>query len=182
MLTDKMLLDQIIERDSAALEQLYDRHAGPVYHLILRIVKVERLAEEILQDVFWRAWENATAFRGDGEVAAWLYRIARNRSLDELRKTVHKTEVAHDDFTMEQASTNVERTVQRRWTQTTVQDALKNIPPEQRDCLQLAYFGGMSQSAIATELDLPLGTVKTRTRLGMQKLANLLQQAGVENR
>jgi RNA polymerase sigma-70 factor (ECF subfamily) len=85
-LSDEILLQRVAQQDAAALEELYDRHAQVIYNLIMRIVRETTLAEELLQETFWQVWRQADKFRGEGTAVAWLYRIARNKSLDQLRR------------------------------------------------------------------------------------------------
>lgn len=188
-LTDEQLLEQIGQRNAEALETLYDRHAQVVYSLILRIVRKQTSAEEVLQEVFWQVWTSAISYRGSGSAAAWIYRIARNKALDHLRRqkrTSEGNEVEYLDsiagaLEPDLAAKNfsVEQTAERNWRAQQVRAALQSLPEEQRVCVELAYFEGLSQSQIAEVLRLPLGTVKTRLRLGMEKLERLLVAAGL---
>ncbi len=183
---DEALLRLIAERDAEALEVLYDRHAQVVYNLILRIVHTRESADDILQETFWQVWKKADDFRG-GTAAAWLYRIARNKSLDQLRRHGARpqslrtaTEEAEQQLwnTLEATTSDADHVVEQGQDRQRVREALDQIPPEQRLCLELAYFEGMSQSQIAEHTDTPLGTIKTRIRLGLQKLERLLRAAG----
>ena len=201
-LSDEALLRLIADGDRHAFGLLYDRHASIIYGLILRIVRNRTVADDVLQDTFWQLWKRAAEYRGDGRAAAWLYRIARNRSLDALRyrkRTELHTVTALDasnDFSMSQnsglrqgnpllqlitASHSTSDTAvafaqaeRRRH----VLEGLQSIPPEQRLCLELAYFEGMSQQQIADYANVPLGTVKTRMRMGLAKLEHFLRSQG----
>ncbi|MDQ4078393.1 MAG: sigma-70 family RNA polymerase sigma factor [Chloroflexota bacterium] len=184
--SDEALLQLIAKHDTEALEALYDRHAQVVYNLILRIVRSREVADELLQETFWQVWKKADDFRG-GTAAAWLYRIARNKSLDQLRRhsarpqpVTTATEEAEQELwnTLEATTSAVDQVIEQRRERREVREALDQIPPEQRLCLELAYFEGMSQSEIAEHIDTPLGTIKTRIRLGLQKLERLLRAAG----
>jgi RNA polymerase sigma-70 factor, ECF subfamily len=184
-----MLLQMIADRDPAALEAFYDRHAQIVYNLSMRIVRDAAAADEVLQDTFWQVWQKAGEYRGGGAVAAWLYRIARNKSLDRLRREKVRPQVPVSSMTGDEqdawatlpASTpSVEQEVGMAWQRQQLRAALREIPTEQRRCLELAYFDGMSQHQIATEMDTPVGTVKTRIRLGVAKLAQLLRATGFQ--
>ncbi|MBA3530957.1 MAG: sigma-70 family RNA polymerase sigma factor [Ardenticatenales bacterium] len=181
--SDEELLQLIIERDDKALETLYHRHAQVVYNLIARIVQEPTLADEVLQDTFWQLWTKAEAYRGDGTVTAWLYRIARNKSLDQLRRQQARPQPAYAATqeaeealwtTISTPDGEVERIAERRWERQQVRQALGTIPDEQRLCLELAYFEGMSQNQIALHTNTPLGTIKTRMRMGLQKLRHIL--------
>lgn len=186
---DERLLQRMAERDVAALETLYDRHAQPIYNLILRIVREPALAEELLQDTFWQAWQKAATFHASGAATAWLYRIARNKSLDRLRRQQTRpqpvsTTLIGDDATglatLITAAPSVESGVEHAWKRRLVRLALDSIPPEQRQCLELAYFEGLSQREIAAQMETPLGTVKTRIRIGLEKMARILRTAGLD--
>lgn len=185
-LSDEELLQSIARRDADAFEALYDRHAQIAYNVILRIVGEPRSAEELVQECFWQVWQKAGDYRGVGAAAAWLYRIARNRALDRVRqRKTHPQMVGLE--TDEQSATfahygylpSVETTVEQSWQQQQVRQSLAAIPEEQRMILELAYFDGMTQSEIADYLALPLGTIKSRMRLGVEKLERLLAATGL---
>jgi RNA polymerase sigma-70 factor (ECF subfamily) len=186
-LSDEALLQQVARRDATALEELYDRHAQVVYNLIMRIVRETAIADELLQETFWQVWRQADKFRGEGAAAAWIYRIARNKGLDQLRRQQVRpqpvdapTEEAEAAVwaQLPAAEPEVEQAIEARQDHTSVRQALEQIPAEQRSCLELAYFEGMSQRQIAAHTNTPLGTVKTRLRMGLEKLERLLMTAG----
>ena len=190
--TDEILLQHTAQQDVAAYEVLYDRHMQTVYSLILRIVRQPARAEELLQEAFLQVWRNAADFRSEGAAVAWILRIARNRALDELRRQKARPQTAMASAAeeehveqMERAmaraateETSVEQTVARRWNQQQVQRALSAIPEDQRACLELSYFDGFSQREIAEHLALPIGTIKSRMRIGLEKLEYQLRQIG----
>jgi RNA polymerase sigma-70 factor, ECF subfamily len=189
VLTDEALIERIIARDAQALDALYDRHAQTIYNLILRIVHQSDIADDLLQETFWQLWKKAGEYGGQGAAAAWLYRIARNKSLDQLRRQKARPQPvvtsSEEEETviwsrLEAPGSEVETVVERRWERQQVRKALQSIPAEQRLCLELAYFEGMSQSQIADYTETPLGTIKTRIRTGMQKLERLLNGSGYE--
>ncbi|MBX3014946.1 MAG: sigma-70 family RNA polymerase sigma factor [Caldilineaceae bacterium] len=185
-LSDEQLLQLVAGRDVEAFETLYERHAPVIYNLILRIVREPRTAEELVQESFWQVWQKAGDFRGTGAGAAWLYRIARNRALDRLRQHSARPQTLTWE-PEEQAPLmdryaqvpSVETTVEQRWQQQQVRQSLAAIPEEQRVILELAYFEGMTQSEIAEHLALPIGTIKSRIRLGVEKLERLLASTGL---
>jgi RNA polymerase sigma-70 factor, ECF subfamily len=184
-LSDEELLQLIAKRDGDAFEALYDRHAPLVHNVVLRIVGDQRTAEETVQECFWQVWQKASDYRGAGAGAAWLYRIARNRGLDRLRQRNARPQTT--ELTMAEKATfirygqapSVELTVEQRWQQQQVRQSLASIPEEQRLILELAYFEGMTQNDIADYLALPLGTIKSRLRLGVEKLERLLTATGL---
>lgn len=186
-LSDEILLQKIAQQDSAALERLYDRHAQTVFNLIGRIVRDAAIADELLQETFWQVWQQADRYRGEGSAAAWMYRIARNKSLDQLRRQKARPQPletgneADDQTVWDQLpadNAEVEPVVEQRRDSRAVRQALQEIPAEQRQCLELAYFEGMSQRQIAEHTATPLGTVKTRIKMGMEKLERFLRAEG----
>lgn len=187
--SDEELLELIVGRDVKALEELYERHAQTVYNVIMRIVKEPTIAQNLLQETFWQVWKKAAGFKGRGVAAAWIYRIARNKSLDQLRRqkarpqSVNKPIEEHFDLSHSNHDANltsVEMQVQQKLHREQIRGALNQIPIEQRLCLELAYFEGMSQSEIADKTQTPLGTIKTRVRMGLKKLERLLRASGYQ--
>lgn len=186
--TDEELLHAVAQRDVQALELLYDRHATTVYNLVYRIVKDGIVAEGIMQETFLQVWQKAHEFAGTGVGAAWMFRIARNKALDQLRrnrarpvsaeKAIEEHYGLSDEAPNGTSLTQVEASVERTYNKQHIRAALAQIPAEQRLCLELAYFEGMSQSQIADYTKTPLGTIKTRVRMGMQKLEHILRMYG----
>lgn len=189
-LPDEALVLHISRRSSEALAALYDRHAQPVYNLILRIVREPASADEILQDTFWQVWQKADTYQ-QGNAAAWLYRIARNKSLDWLRRQKTQPPAAFSLDAQDGAETAATATgcccgggdaavdvVAQSWQQEHVQQALRSLPPEQRQCLELAFFEGLSQRQIAEFTQTPVSTVKTRIQMAMDKLERMLRSQG----
>ena len=179
--TDEALVRQISRRDSDALATLYDRHAQTVYNLIMRIVRDSASADELLQDTFWQVWQKADSFQY-GNAAAWLYRIARNKSLDWLRRQKVRPPIAHSfdepDTQTTVTASLVEQSVAQSWQQAEVLQALASLPREQRHCLELAFFEGLSQRQIAEHTQTPLSTVKTRIQMALGKLERTLRAVG----
>lgn len=175
-LDDESLVRLIVHGRSEALSELYDRYGRLVFGLALNSVGDPSTAEEIAQDVFLRAWERARQYRSDqGKVSTWLASIARHRAIDQLRRQGARAEqhsVGWADLApgAEPAVDGPEEAVALRLQQQRVRAALAQLPEEQRQVLALAYFRGQSHAEIAESLDLPLGTVKTRVRLAMEKL------------
>jgi RNA polymerase sigma-70 factor (ECF subfamily) len=181
--TDEALLRLIRGKDIRAYERLYDRHAQVVYNLVMRIVRDPASAEELLQEIFWQVWQKAEQYEGTGPAGAWLYRVARNRALDYLRHQQARPQRAGTEIeTLERSpryyASSAESEVEQSWRRQQVMQALESIPGEQRLCLELAYFEGMSQREIAERTQTPLGTIKTRMRIGMEKLERILRAVG----
>ena len=160
---------------------MYDRHARPVYSLALRILQDQGEAEDIVQDVFSQAWRQAAHYDPSrGAVAAWLYTLARSRAIDRLRANRARPEQAVDD---RQAANVVDPRVPADMQLLSAEQvgqiraALEALPVLQRAAIELAYYEGLTHMEIAERLEQPLGTVKTRIRLALGKLRDVL--AGV---
>jgi RNA polymerase sigma-70 factor (ECF subfamily) len=163
--------------DESALGELYDRWRTVVYAVAVRIVGDERDAEEVLEDTFWQAWRQAPRYDASrGRVGTWLATIARSRALDRVRAQSRRLPVEpqfSSDADVEPAADarqSVELAEERR----IIRIALLELPQEQQQVLELAYFRGMSQSEIAEQTGEPLGTIKTRMRLALRKLRDRL--------
>lgn len=181
--SDAMLLRLVHRKDLRAYERLYDRHAQVVFNLVVRIVGDASAAEELLQEVFWLVWQKAEQYDGSGAVGSWLCRIARNRALDHLRYVRAHPQLGQSEANLMEHSprfyaSSAESEVEQSWRRQQVMQALENIPDEQRLCLELAYFEGLSQPEVAQQTKTPLATVKTRLRIGMEKLVRQLRAVG----
>jgi RNA polymerase sigma-70 factor (ECF subfamily) len=178
---DEALLARVAAGDSGALETLYDRYARVVYSTALRILGTAELAEEVVQEAFWRVWRRSGTFQsGRGQVSSWILGIAHNLAIDELRRQRARPSQVYDEEDrpvlrdMEDSRIDVVGAALEEEQRRLISAALEQIPSEQREAIELAYFGGLSQSEIAARLHNPLGTVKTRIRLGLQKLRDIL--------
>jgi RNA polymerase sigma-70 factor (ECF subfamily) len=179
--TDEELVRRVRHGDTAALETLYSRYGRVVYSFAIRIVGDGQTAEEILQEAFVRTWRQAETFRTvRGNYASWLLSITHNLAIDELRKRqrrpqrVDGVDISETLYGLVDESTNVEEAAEAGALRERVAIALATLPEAQRVAVELAYFNGMSQREIAAHLREPLGTIKTRLRLGMQKLKDAL--------
>ncbi|HWW75526.1 MAG TPA: sigma-70 family RNA polymerase sigma factor [Pyrinomonadaceae bacterium] len=174
------LIRGVAEGDQQALATLYDTTSRTVYGLLLRILSDPSTAEEVLLDVYTQVWRQAASYSaGRGKPMAWLTTIARSRAIDRLRRG--RQEQAHaaplDEAVRAAGGESVEECVLASEVASVVRAALDELAPEQREVIELAYYGGMSHSEIAEARGLPLGTVKTRTRLGMMRLRQTLRPA-----
>lgn len=180
---DDRLVQALESRDERALEALFDRHGDYVYSVCLRMVGDVQLAEDLSQEVFMRLWRRPDLYDASrGRFLTWLLSVARNRAIDERRSRGRRFRFEsppsiNSEEMLEVAPTEEERDVAvASEERVVVQRALAALPPEQRLAIQLAYFGGYTQQEIAEGLHQPLGTIKTRIRLGLQKLRTLLTE------
>ncbi len=176
-LSDEELLALVADGRPEALEAVYDRYSRQTYALALRILCDREASEEVVQDTFVAVWRRAASYQASvGRPYSWLFKITRNRAIDELRRRrsggqrisreggrlPDLPEVAEEDGHLSELGSPMVR-------------ALKGLPPEQREVLELSYFGGFSQREISERTGTPLGTVKTRARLALKKLRKALQ-------
>ncbi len=172
-LRDEELLVLMAQGDQQALGALYDRYGRLVFSIALRIVGDRLSAEEVTQDVFQIVWQQVATFRpAAGSVSGWMVGITRHRAIDEIRSRRHKSrqrEVSADEGPQEALtdSGNLEQQVVNRGD---VRAALEELPSAQRQAIELAYYGGLTCTEIASSLGTSVGTVKTRLRLGLVKL------------
>jgi RNA polymerase sigma-70 factor (ECF subfamily) len=181
-LEDRQLIQRTARGEKGALEELYTRYSTGVYSLARFMLRQEALAEEATQDIFLNIWLKASSYNPDrGEPRAWIMSVAHHKVVDIIRSRRRNITITDPKeyetldllpssqiATDEEAELNLERERIRK--------ALSSLPPAQREVIVLAYYGGYSQSEIAQKLNQPLGTVKTRVRLAMQKLRALLEQ------
>lgn len=183
--SDQELIERIRARDQDALALLYDRYARPVYSLALHILHDRRAAEDVVQDAFLTLWQRPETYISErGAFGPWILRVARNRAIDLLRRRSRET--FHDD---DRGAPFEERIVDpdpepgdQIWTHTVadrMRAALEELTPAQREVIELAYFRGMTQSQMSAHLDVPLGTIKTRVRTALRRLADILEEAEV---
>jgi RNA polymerase sigma-70 factor (ECF subfamily) len=185
---DQLLIAAVARGESHALEALYDRYSGVVYRLAFRMLKHREQSEEIVQEVFWRVWRRSASFeRERGRVAQWIFGIAHNLCIDEMRRMRARPNPVYEDENHPVIQQLIDEQVdvpaaawaseQRR----VIVSALAGLPSAQREAIELAYFGGLSHQEIADQLDRPLGTIKTRVRLGLQKLSSILSLSGMQD-
>lgn len=175
-LSDEALLALVEHRDEAALGELYDRFGRPAYGLALRIVRDESLAEDAVQEAFLSIWRTSGRFVSErGRAATWIMTLVHRRAVDlvrrEERRRAEPMEAASDAHP---AST--EESAWVRLEGERVRAALRRLPADQREALELAYFGGFTQSELADRLGQPLGTIKSRMFAGLSRLRDLLAE------
>jgi RNA polymerase sigma-70 factor (ECF subfamily) len=183
LLADEDLMPLVERKDPRAFEIVYDRHGGAAFSLAYRMVGNRSAAEDITQEAFLSLWRSGARYdRARGSVRTWLLGIVRNRAIDLLRRGVMQApaisfddEISADKRPSSPAETDVEAL--RREAAREVRGVLSELPGDQMRVIELAYFGGLTHSQIADMLGMPLGTVKGRMRLGMEKIrARLAEQ------
>jgi len=185
-LADEDLMTLVERRDPDAFAILYDRHGGAAYSLAHRIVGDAQAAEDVTQEAYISVWRSGARFDSTrGSVRSWMLGIVRNRAIDALRRTASPArKLDFDDDSALEAEPAEERTdaeAIRRETASRVRGALGELPTEQSEVIGLAYFGGFTHSEIAEMLGMPLGTVKGRMRLGLEKIRYVLAEGmGIE--
>jgi RNA polymerase sigma-70 factor (ECF subfamily) len=182
VLEDGLLMQAIVQHQSAALSVLYDRYGRLIFSLAYNVVQDDGLAEEITQDVFVQIWNKANTYQpGQGKVMTWLGSIARHRAIDVLRWRRSRLESRlvdweDDDLSRLPDGSIVEADLEVDQQKQRLRHAVAQLPPEQRSALALAFFKGYTHQQIAELTGEPLGTVKTRIRLAMQKLRQILEE------
>lgn len=172
---DVALMRRIVEADETALGALYDRWVRSLYSLVLHLLKDPDEAEDVVEETFWQAWKKADSYEpSKGAVSTWLLTIGRRKALDRLRARRRSgADTMSGDFSfadLPSTAPDPSMEVEGAELREQVRNALADLPGEQREVLELGYFSGLSQSEIAEATGQPLGTVKTRMRLAMQKL------------
>ena len=173
------LIRRLSQRDKAAFEYLYDHYSSALYSVVVRVVRSEDIAEETLQDVFLKIWDRIASYDSSkGRLFTWMLNIARNQAIDKTRSK----EMSQGRKT-EDIDNLVNHADESRWASGSAElasdaiglkDVLSRLPEEQRFVIDHLYLKGYTQSELAEEFNIPLGTVKTRTRMGMQELRTLL--------
>lgn len=181
-LADEELMTLVAERDPRALEVLYDRHGGPAYSLAHRIVGERQAAEDVTQEAFVSIWRSHAGYNAArGSVRSWLLAIVRNRAIDALRRNAARPpRLDLDDDGVLEAQADPRRTDRealQREDARQLRGALQTLPQDQSQVIGLAYYGGFTHSEIAELLGVPLGTIKGRMRLGLEKMRASMDEA-----
>jgi RNA polymerase sigma-70 factor (ECF subfamily) len=171
--TDGDLLVRVADRDHEAFELLYQRYVRSVFGLALRRLRDRQRAEDAVQETFTAVWRSAASYRPErGPAAPWLYAVARNAIVDRLRA---RTEPAADPPDVASPEPGPPERAESSFVSWRVHRALEELPEKEREVVELAYWSGLSQSEVAEYLHIPLGTVKTRTRSALARLADVLE-------
>ena len=182
-LADEDLMLRLRDGDARAFEVLFDRHGGPAFSLAYRMCGSRTRAEDVVQDAFIALWRSGARYdQSRGSVRAWVLSVVRNRAIDSFRRESLRGARSLEEWNVADRVASPELTevaVERRAEADRIRHALHDLPDEQRQVIELSYFGGFTHHQIAEMLALPPGTVKGRMRLGLSKLRISLGEAGV---
>jgi len=172
--SDSRLIERVGRGDREAFDQLYRRFARPVLAMAVRQLGDNGRAEDAAQETFAAVWRSARSYRSErGSASAWLYAVARHAIIDRARQKREQPAEIPDEAS---GSAGPAERAEDTWLAWRVHSALDQLPERERAVIELAYWSGLSQTEIASYLDVPLGTVKTRTRTGLARLAGLLDE------
>jgi RNA polymerase sigma-70 factor, ECF subfamily len=181
-LSDEALVALVARGDEDALAELYDRVGRIAYGLALRVLRDERHAEDAVQEAFLQVWRSAATFRAErAKASTWILTLVHRRAVDLVRREERRqTDPLTDESAAGVAPEETDEAAWLRFERERVQTALKQLPDVQREALELAYYGGFSQSELAERLGVPLGTIKSRMFAGLARLRELLDDSTQE--
>jgi RNA polymerase sigma factor (sigma-70 family) len=178
-LSDEAIVALVARADQSALSELYDRFGRVAYGVAVRILRDEKLAEDAVQEGFLAAWRNADRFMPErAKASTWLLTLVHRRAVDLVRRENRRRAESLPDDADYAASDSAEDDAWLRFERERVQDALRKLPDQQREALELAYYGGFTQSELAERLGQPVGTIKSRMFTGLARLRELLADPG----
>jgi RNA polymerase sigma-70 factor (ECF subfamily) len=180
-LSDEALVALAARSEQSALAELYDRFGRPAYGLALRILRDEALAEDAVQEAFLALWRTAARFVPErGKASTWILTLVHRRAIDIVRREERRRADALEQAPELESRRTVDEEAWLRLQRERVQDALRKLPDQQREAIELAYYGGFTQSELAERLGQPLGTIKSRMFGGLARLRELLGEPGME--
>ena len=180
-LSDEALVALAARSEQSALAELYDRFGRPAYGLALRILRDESLAEDAVQEAFLTLWRTAARFVPErGKASTWILTLVHRRAVDIVRREERRRADALEQAPEPESREAVDEEAWLRLQRERVQDALRKLPDQQREAIELAYYGGFTQSELAERLGQPLGTIKSRMFGGLARLRELLGEPGME--
>ncbi len=178
---ERAVKHRLVARDDSALTELYDQFGSYVYGLAARVIGDRRAAEDVTQDVFLSAWERAEAFDPDrGTLRTFLGTLAHRRAIDFVRREEARRRRTERDAATRLPVHDVDEMAMALVTAEHVRAEVERLPPDQREAIELAYFGGRTYREVADELGIPEGTAKSRMRLGLRRIADALAAQGLE--
>ncbi len=178
-LSDEAVVALVARADDTALAELYDRFGRVAYGVALRILRDEKLAEDAVQEGFLTAWRTADRFRPErAKASTWLLTLVHRRAVDLVRREDRRRAEPLPETVEPAPSESAEEDAWLRFERERVQAALRQLPDQQREALELAYYGGFSQSELAERLGQPVGTIKSRMFTGLARLRELLAEPG----
>jgi RNA polymerase sigma-70 factor (ECF subfamily) len=179
-LSDEALVLLAARSQQAAFAELYDRYGRPAYGLALRVLRDEALAEDAVQEAFLAIWRTASRFVPErGKASTWILTLVHRRAVDLVRRE-ERRRADTLEHAPEPSGGAVDEEAWLRLQRERVQDALRQLPDQQREAIELAYYGGFTQSELAERLGQPLGTIKSRMFMGLARLRELLGEPGLE--
>lgn len=179
--TDEQLMELVVQRNQHALSILYDKYAGVVMGTIINVVGDSKIAEDVVQETFWRVWDKSESFDvTKGKFTTWMFSIARRHAIDVYRRQKVRPQAAKNEetlfkFELQPDTIDVAQSVSDRLMGETIKKALNTLSNEQRQVIEMAYFEGKTRREIAEKTDTPLGTIHTRVRLALKNLSNALR-------
>jgi RNA polymerase sigma factor (sigma-70 family) len=180
-LSDEALVALAARSEQSALAELYDRFGRPAYGLALRILRDESLAEDAVQEAFLTLWRTSARFVPErGKASTWILTLVHRRAVDLVRREERRRADALEQAPEPVSRDAVDEEAWLRLQRERVQDALRKLPDQQREAIELAYYGGFTQSELAERLGQPLGTIKSRMFMGLARLRELLGEPGLE--
>src|SRR5579864_796499 len=180
-LSDEALVALAARSEQSALAELYDRFGRPAYGLALRIVRDEALAEDAVQEAFLTLWRTSARFVPErGKASTWILTLVHRRAVDIVRREERRRTDVLEHAPEPESRDTVDEAAWLRLLRERVQEALRKLPDQQREAIELAYYGGFTQSELADRLGQPLGTIKSRMFLGLGRLRELLGEPGLE--
>jgi RNA polymerase sigma-70 factor, ECF subfamily len=178
--SDEALVALVVRSDQVALSELYDRYGRVAYNLAYRILRDPALAEDAVQEAFLTVWRTAARFLPErSKASTWILTLVHRRAVDLVRREERRRAEPLDE-TLEPAGEETDESAWLRLERERVQTALRRLPDQQREALELAYYGGFTQSELAERLGLPLGTIKSRMFAGLARMRELLAEATPE--
>jgi RNA polymerase sigma factor (sigma-70 family) len=179
-LSDEALVLLAARSEQSALAELYDRFGRPAYGLALRVLRDDTLAEDAVQEAFMSLWRTAPRFVPErGKASTWILTLVHRKAVDIVRRE----QVRRTDALVEDVGEHAHAADEEAWLRLQrerVQNALRQLPDQQREAIELAYYGGFTQSELAERLGQPLGTIKSRMFAGLARLRELLEEPGIE--